>query len=111
MISRPANADAMRSDGRIMVVDLGPAEDRMMVLKIRSIREEILHFVEHAAAVPRFLAAERGELFEELPLLVRERGRDPHDGVHEVIAAAGAVDELHSLAPQTEDLIRLRSRR
>src|SRR5882762_9089651 len=58
MISRQENADAMRRDGRIILSASDRIEDRIMVLKMTSIREEILHFVEHPA-VPRLFAAER----------------------------------------------------
>ena len=50
-------------------------------------------------------------MLEETALLFIEGGWDAHGDVDVVVAAAAAVEELHALAAQTEDLTGLRARR
>src|SRR5207245_7876041 len=73
--------------------------------------EEVFYFVEHPASVRRRFARQLGEALQQRALLVGQGGRDADTHVHIVIAAAGTLQELHALAAQAEDLIRLRSRR
>src|SRR2546430_12626512 len=70
--------------------------------------EQILHLVDEAARLRR-LPLRRRVALQQLALLVAERGGDLHVDVHVVVAAAGALQELHALAAQAEDLIRLRA--
>src|SRR5204862_4755531 len=74
-------------------------------------REQILHLVHEPARLRRRLPFRRRVALQQLALLVVERRRDLHHDVNVVVAAAGALQELHALAAQAEDLIGLRSRR
>src|SRR5688572_7004271 len=69
--------------------------------------EELFDLVEDAAFRGMF-PFHRGELLEEMALLLRERRGDLHNHVHVVITASTAVEKLHAFAPHAEHLIRLR---
>src|SRR5260221_158508 len=71
------------------------------------IGEEILQLAELPLVLRRDLPFQLGETGQQRALLVGHCRRDAYADVHVVVAAAVALQELHALAAQAEDLVGL----
>src|ERR687886_2933091 len=72
--------------------------------------EDVAHLVEQSLVAEVFLL-DLGELFEEAPLLARERGRRHHGDRDVEVAAPAPAQGGHAVAFQAEDRAGLRARR